>query len=137
MPNGTPVLAAREGRVALVRSESNRKGRGWDNHVIIHHEDGTYGWYLHFRQGGVAVAVGERVAAGDLIGYSGNTGHSTRPHLHFQVSSVDAGLARLYRSFPTKFLTSNGIIEELKVRQRYKATLQGNVAAKKGKFKAF
>lgn len=114
MPVGTPILAARDGTVALVRSESDRKGRGQDNHVIIRHDDGTYAWYLHLRQGGTTVEIGETVAAGDLIGYSGDTGFSTRPHLHFQVSSVSANPNKLYDSFKTKFATSDGITERLK-----------------------
>jgi murein DD-endopeptidase MepM/ murein hydrolase activator NlpD len=47
--------------------------------------DGTYAEYLHLRHGGTVVKPGDRVVAGQLIGYSGNTGWSSTPHIHFHV----------------------------------------------------
>lgn len=121
MPVGTEVVAARGGLVIAAREESDRKGRGWDNHVIIRHRDGTYAWYLHLRQNGVTVELGQTVTAGDLIGYSGNTGFSSRPHLHFQVSSLSADPDEFYVSFPTRFMTSQGEVSQLRKGGRYKA----------------
>jgi murein DD-endopeptidase MepM/ murein hydrolase activator NlpD len=43
-------------------------------------------WYEHLRHKGVVVNEGEKVKAGQLIGFSGNTGLSPAPHLHFQVN---------------------------------------------------
>jgi murein DD-endopeptidase MepM/ murein hydrolase activator NlpD len=62
------------------------------NAIFILHEDGTIARYLHLKQGGANVEVGDRVAVGDLIGFSGNTGYSQSPHLHFDVFSVDEDL---------------------------------------------
>lgn len=115
MPVGTPVLAARGGVVAEVRGDSDKKGRGAENYVLIRHSDGTYGWYLHLRQNGAAVAAGDVVRAGDLIGHSGDTGYSREPHLHFQVSSIVDTPGHLYQSFPTRFATAGGVRDDFKV----------------------
>ncbi len=53
------------------------------NYVLIRQADGVYAFYAHLQKGSVAVAVGQRVAAGAVIGRLGNSGNSTNPHLHF------------------------------------------------------
>lgn len=90
MPIGTPIHAARAGVVIdLVehhsRGGANRKYAKYANYVVILHEDDTTGEYYHLKKNGVAVTLGERVNAGQKIGYSGNTGFSSLPHLHFAV----------------------------------------------------
>lgn len=95
MPEGTRVLAARAGTVAVVRDDQHAGGPdaellGRANHVIVRHDDGTFATYAHLRPGGAAVREGERVAAGALLGLSGNTGFSLGPHLHFCVWKASA-----------------------------------------------
>jgi murein DD-endopeptidase MepM/ murein hydrolase activator NlpD len=101
MPEGTPILAARDGVVVSTRNdqEGARPNPG-GNHVRILHDDGTMGVYLHLLQGSVQVAPGQRVHAGLPIARSGNTGHSTGPHLHFVVQR-NVGLA--VESIPFQF----------------------------------
>jgi len=89
MPIGTPVLAARGGRVGAVRDGSHARAvadpkgdRG--NSVWILHADGTFGVYAHLEPG-IPVERGQRIRAGQRIGLSGNTGFSHAPHLHFVV----------------------------------------------------
>lgn len=114
LPIGTPVRAARKGTV-IETEESFRKG-GLDpalksraNFVKIRHKDGTIGHYVHLRHMGVEVSVGDRVRAGQLIGYSGDTGYSSGPHLHFEVFSATRDLER--RTIPVKFRTARrGVI---------------------------
>lgn len=112
MPEGTPVLAARGGVVAGFWDESDQGGpdpalRGQENFLWIEHDDGTLGQYVHLRKGGVLVEVGQRVEAGDLIAHSGNSGYSTRPHLHFHVSTVSGGDYAL-KTFPLRFRVEAG-----------------------------
>jgi len=57
------------------------------NHVVIRSGE-TYAAYAHLAPGSVAVAVGDDVRAGDLLGRVGHTGNSTAPHLHFQLMNV-------------------------------------------------
>ncbi|WP_285960444.1 peptidoglycan DD-metalloendopeptidase family protein [Pseudomonas tohonis] len=101
MPEGTPIVAARPGMV--VKIENQQSGRGNNpsgNFVRILHNDGTMGVYLHLMRGSVRVQEGQRVAIGEQIGRSGNTGNSTGPHLHFVIQR-NVGLA--LESIPFQF----------------------------------
>lgn len=96
-PIGTPVLAARDGRVMQVEDGFDDAGLDRDtlggraNFIRLLHEDGTMTLYAHLKPGGVLVRVGQQVWAGQQIGLSGNTGFSTGPHLHFVVQ-VNRGM---------------------------------------------
>lgn len=91
MDVGTPVYAARDGVVIETKEDSNRRGTSkahakYGNYIAIYHSDGTFASYVHLRKNGSEVEVGDKVKEGDLIGYSGNTGLTTGPHLHFSVN---------------------------------------------------
>ena len=110
MPVGTPVLAARDGVVMDVVEKHNRGGSSrryarYANYVVVIHDDGTTGEYYHLRKNGAAVNVGDRVEAGDLIGYSGNTGFSSLPHLHFAVYKAQSH--GKFQSLPFQFEGDN------------------------------
>ncbi|PKM43100.1 MAG: hypothetical protein CVV05_16275 [Gammaproteobacteria bacterium HGW-Gammaproteobacteria-1] len=114
MPEGTPVLAAREGLVVRTKADSSRGGNSKEyisdgNFVLIEHDDGTIAEYAHLRQNGVSVRTGQRVNRADVIGYSGNTGYSRGPHLHFVVQSTPDGKTTV--SHPTRFSTHIGIVK--------------------------
>lgn len=90
MDTGTPVCAARDGVVFRTKDDSNSGGPGPEysqkaNYVSVLHSDGTWAEYAHFRQGGVSVKPCDRVNAGQVLGYSGATGRTNGPHLHFIV----------------------------------------------------
>jgi murein DD-endopeptidase MepM/ murein hydrolase activator NlpD len=110
---GTPILAARGGVVMQVESGFDRGGLNKEtygaraNLVRILHDDGSMAIYAHLRENGVMVRVGEKVSLGQLIGYSGNTGYSSGPHLHFCVQVNSAG--RLI-SIPFRMVGPNGFL---------------------------
>ena len=106
MPIGTPIHAARAGVVIdLVeqnqRGGASRKYAKYANYVVILHDDDTTGEYYHLKKNGAAVTLGEHVKAGQKIGYSGNTGFSSLPHLHFAV--YQAKPFGKYQSLPFRF----------------------------------
>ena len=87
---GTPVYAAEDGTVDWVQTWDGRSIRGdqsYGNLVRIRHADYNGGklqtLYAHLQR--VTVKNGQAVREGEVIGYSGNTGNSTGPHLHFEV----------------------------------------------------
>ena len=90
VPEGTPVYAALDGVVSFV--EQNSKVSGLDkkfenegNGVRIKHRNNESSEYWHLRYHGVKVKLKQKVKQGQLIGYSGNTGWTHKPHLHFSV----------------------------------------------------
>ena len=81
VPVGTPLYAVTDGRVRATTVAATRCGLG----VVL---AGSDGWdYVYCHASSVAVGAGQRVRAGDLVGWSGNTGRSFGPHLHFGVQS--------------------------------------------------
>jgi len=115
VPVGTPVYAAREGIVVGAEGSNNLGApspeyRKYANYVIIEHNDGTMGNYYHLKQGGTVVKIGQKVNKGDPIGYSGNTGYTSGPHLHFSVSKVDPVSMRRPMNLPIKMQTLQGIV---------------------------
>jgi murein DD-endopeptidase MepM/ murein hydrolase activator NlpD len=77
-PTGTPVWAAADGTVTFV-GERGPNG----NLVSISHQDGYESFYAHLSRFASGLAVGQQVTQRQVIGYVGNTGRSTGPHLHF------------------------------------------------------
>jgi murein DD-endopeptidase MepM/ murein hydrolase activator NlpD len=96
MPVGSDVCAARAGVVSNVMVEHDGNGLHAPNNFIgIRHDDGTYGWYFHVKQGGSYVQVGDRVKQGQRIAACGNVGRSMLPHVHFQVTDGEGRLLRM------------------------------------------
>ncbi|GGN24275.1 M23 family metallopeptidase [Streptomyces fuscichromogenes] len=93
---GTTVMAATDGVV------STKWNSAYGNMMIVTAKDGTETWYCHLSS--YRVAAGTTVKAGDPIAYSGNSGNSTGPHLHFEVRP--AGGAAID---PLPWLRSHGL----------------------------
>jgi murein DD-endopeptidase MepM/ murein hydrolase activator NlpD len=110
--SGSKIFAAREGIVVKTKADSKIGGLGRKflakgNHIIIMHNDSTCAAYWHLKYDGVNVEVGDTIQIGELIGYSGNTGYSAFPHLHFEVFKLNEGR---HVSLPARFKTSKGVI---------------------------
>ena len=76
---GNKVSAVFDGKVRYAKFNSG----GYGNLIIIRHYNGLETYYAHLDK--INVVPGQHVNAGSIIGLSGNTGHSTGPHLHFEV----------------------------------------------------
>jgi len=79
-PAGTPILASNDGLVFF----AGWKDGGYGYCIFIKHDDGFVTIYEHLLKD-IPVAMSQRVLQGQVIGFSGSTGNSTGPHLHFEM----------------------------------------------------
>lgn len=115
-PCGTPVLAARAGKVSKVVDKNDGNGGDKPNNMIeVDQGDGTTGRYLHIEKGSAAVKVGDAVAQGAQLARVGNVGNSMTGHVHFVVErggqsiavtfvdvTDDKGIPRTFSSYTSK-----------------------------------
>jgi murein DD-endopeptidase MepM/ murein hydrolase activator NlpD len=87
VPAGTPVLAARAGRVVLAESVS-----GYGLTVLLDHGDGWQTLYAHLER--MAVAPGQPVGRGERLGSVGATGSASTPHLHLELRQRRDGVVQ-------------------------------------------
>jgi hypothetical protein len=126
-PVATPVLAARDGTVIAYNAAAQGAGTTPEfldykrtNFVLVLHDDGTVGEYMHLSPSGIEVKPGQRVARGSRLALSGNTGFSSTPHLHFQVMTAGEDGASV-RSFPFRIAAKPKRVEEPVQGRRYSA----------------
>lgn len=103
---------------------------GYGQMVEIRHNDGYVSRYAHFSKIPKEIRVGKSISRGEVVGYVGQTGHATGPHLHFEmlkrgrkINFLDLKLASANR------LTGSELQEFLAMRDRKLALLRGSVAA--------
>ena len=91
-PAGTPIKAAGAGRLV-----SRGVNGGYGNVVVLAHSNGITTLYAHLSRYGRGLAIGDRVAQGEVIGYVGMTGLATAPHVHYEyrVNGVHKNPARV------------------------------------------
>ena len=120
MPEGSEIHAARSGVVMSLENDFFKGGidqqayKARANSIRILHDDGSMGIYAHLQVERAQVHEGMRVKAGQLIAYSGNTGFSSGPHLHFAVQ-VNQGMSLV--SVPFQFVDAKGLVAEPKAGQ--------------------
>lgn len=100
VPRGTPIKAPLTGTVRETGDTDLVAGcYSWGKWTLLDHANGLSTLYAH--QDVITVSPGEKVQTGDVIGYSGNTGYSTGPHLHFTVYAKDAVSVRQFNEIRT------------------------------------
>lgn len=98
-PVGTPIIAANDAEVALVKKRFYSGGT-----VLLNHGQGVYTCYFHMSQ--FKVKKGDIVKRGDVLGLSGQSGRVTGPHLHFsaRINGVQVDPLHLVQLINTKLL---------------------------------
>lgn len=97
---GTPVYASMSGRIVV--ANSGGFGGGYGTYIVIQHANGSSTLYGHMS--GLVAHLGDQVNQGEQIGYSGNSGRSSGPHLHFEIRNgikvpcVEFGLGMCYET---------------------------------------
>ena len=112
------ISAVGPGKVMAVKEDSNitcSSNCNDGNYVLVDHGSNFYARYVHFCQNCVAVNVGDNITAGNYnLGYAGNTGWSTSPHLHFEMRDFEENCTVKYNL--------EGASGELTVGQTYTST---------------
>lgn len=120
-PVGRPIYAAAPGRVVAAGWSPWDSAGSYGRQVAIYHGGGNYTNYAHMSK--IKAHLGQRVKAGDLIGYCGSSGHSTGPHLHFEVHKG----ARWRRVDPRPYLDKAVHVGEKPPAQKYRLLEDMNV----------
>lgn len=101
---GSPIYSCGPGVVSFVRSgQSSSAGY----YCTIRHDNGFYSSYMHM-QSAPSVTVGQRVGVGTVLGKVGSTGHSTGPHLHWQIGSSYSSGSSSNNMNPVTFMATYG-----------------------------
>jgi murein DD-endopeptidase MepM/ murein hydrolase activator NlpD len=99
-PRGTTLYAPLAGTVRATGNTDAVPGcYSWGKWTLIDHANGLSTLYAH--QDLISVSAGQKVATGEIIGYTGNTGFSTGPHLHFTVYVKDGVTVRQFNEIKT------------------------------------
>lgn len=119
MKIGDTIVAARDGIVIKTVVKHKKQGttekyKDYGNYIMIYHDDNTFSQYVHLKQYGNLVNVGDKVKKDQPIALSGFTGYTTIPHLHFGVYiTTENGLQSVpitLDSIPAKTLKRGDIV---------------------------
>lgn len=122
MKIGDTITAARDGVVVKMSQDNYKQGttddyKEFGNYIMLYHKDNTFSQYVHLKQYGGLVKVGDSVKANQPIALSGFTGWTTTPHLHFGVyQPTEKGLVSipiLFNQIPAEQLKRGDIITKI------------------------
>ena len=120
-PAGTPVVAIGGGKIDFVGWRG-----GYGNMVDVRHSDNYVSRYAHFSRVAPKLKRGQSIAAGDVIGYVGQTGHATGPHLHFEFLRGGTKINFLAVRLPkTRQLSGADLARFQRLRDERRAMLRG------------
>jgi murein DD-endopeptidase MepM/ murein hydrolase activator NlpD len=102
LPDEPPSVASTNLRVSEVAR----------NHVLLDLGNGHYAMYAHLAPQSLTVHVGDRVKVGDKLGLLGNSGNTTGPHLHFQISDQPSTLDVTSLPFVFKTMVLEGSVSQ-------------------------
>ena len=108
-PTGTPIYAGGNGVVEYV----GRNG-GYGKYIRIRHNNGYKTAYAHLSSYNNGISKGVRVNQGDVIGYVGNTGNSTGPHLHYEIIYQNKHINPLKLKLPSGKILTGKELEKFK-----------------------
>ncbi len=104
-PVGTPVRAPFDGQVTRRNWHFSANGNCLE---IVDSRSGRHAIFLHLESVPKEMQPGRKVAKGELVAKSGNSGHSTAPHLHYQLEAPDGRVLDPYAVLPTKKVVLEG-----------------------------
>lgn len=100
-PIGTPVLSIGAGEVVAVGNTDAVRGcYSWGKWVLVEHENGITSLYAHLS--GIAASEGQALDQGQVLGYVGQTGYATGPHLHLTLYASEGVQVRRFEDFKTQ-----------------------------------
>lgn len=99
-PVGTKIYAPLSGKVRMTGNTDTVPGcYSWGKWVLIDHANGLSSMFAHLSQ--ISVTPGQQIQTGDIVGYVGNTGYSTGPHLHYTLYVTDGVQVKQFNEFKT------------------------------------
>jgi len=125
IPEGTKIIASRGGKVTKTKDCGTKNYSGKDpskgeeaykkymNEIEIKHWDGSFASYSHLKNKGSFVKIREKIKQGKIIGLSGNTGWSSKPHLDFCVFKKNCKNRKI-KTIKFKFKDYNKSLEKIK-----------------------
>lgn len=105
----TAIKASCAGKVIAAKMDTT----GYGNYVKLDHGSGYYTLYGHLNS--FSCRSGDTVKAGDIIGYSGNTGNSTGPHLHFELRVPNGSKDYNYAIDPLPYMQGEQVLYKVKI----------------------